>query len=594
MHVFKRLLVKVKPYWWRILLAMIAMGVVAAATSSIAFLIKPMVDQIFQSRAQDKLFLVSGLVVLAFLGKAVFYLFQAYQMNFVGQTVVNNLRVELYAHLQTLSLSFFHRNSSGVLISRLTYDVNLIQTSVTEGVTGLIMDFFTAFGLLFVIFYRDWKLALAGVLIIPLAVYPLYKFSRKVRTVYRQAQISMGRLTTILQETFQGTRIVKAFGMEAYENRRMAEESQRQLKYRLRVVFIQAMSSSFMETLGGVLIAGIILYGGLSVVHGLSTPGAFFSFLTALILLYDPLRRLSRLNVTIQQGLSAAERVFTLMDEAPEIRDQEGAAILPPGRKSVEFRDVTFGYGPETVLDGVGFKVEAGEALALVGSSGAGKTTLVDLIPRFFDVRSGAVLVGGLDVREVTLQSLRAQIGIVNQLTILFDDTVLGNIAYGSPERSMEEIEAAARAAYAYDFIMEMPQGFDTMIGEQGVRLSGGQRQRLAMARAILKDAPILILDEATSSLDAEAELEVQKALANLMAGRTTFVIAHRLSTVRDSRRILVISRGRIVEEGDHEHLLALKGEYARLYELQFRNNGAAGDAPGPNLVQGAAWAGQR
>lgn len=594
MSIFKRLLIKVKPYWWRLLLAMAAMGVVAAATSSIAFLIKPMVDQIFQSLDRDKLFLVSGLVVVAFLAKAVFYLFQAYQMSFVGQTVVNNLRVELYEHLQTLSLSFFHRNPSGVLISRITHDVNLIQTAVTEGVTGLIMDFFTAFGLLFVIFYRDWKLALAGVLIIPLGVYPLYRFGRKVRAVYRQAQVSMGRMTTILQETFQGTRIVKAFGMEAYENRRMAEECRRQLKYRLRVVFIQALSSSFMETLGGVLIAGIILYGGLNVVRGTSTPGAFFSFLTALILLYDPLRRLSRLNVTVQQGLSAAERVFVLLDEAPEIRDREGAAALPPGQKSVEFRDATFGYGPETVLQGVSFKVEAGQAVALVGSSGAGKTTLVDLIPRFFDVRSGAVLVGGLDVREVTLESLRAQIGIVNQLTILFDDTVRNNIAYGSPTRSTAEIEAAALAAYAYDFIMEMPLGFDTMIGEQGVRLSGGQRQRLAMARAILKDAPILVLDEATSSLDAEAELEVQKALANLMAGRTTFVIAHRLSTVRDIGRILVLSRGRLVEEGDHGQLMALKGEYARLYELQFRDSAAPDDPPGSGPLPGAVWAGAR
>jgi len=575
-------------------LAMIAMALVAAATSSIAFLMKPMVDQIFQSQDRSRLFLVSGLVVLAFVGKAICYLFQAYQMSFVGQSAIHNLRVELYAHLQTLSLSFFHRNPSGVLISRITHDVNLIQTAVTEGVTGLIMDTFTAIGLLGVIFFRDWKLALVGMLIIPVAVYPLYKFGRKVRVVYRDAQISMGRLTTILQETFQGTRIVKAFGMEGYENRRMAEESHKQFKYRLRVVFIQALSSSFMETLGGVMIAGIILYGGLNVFKGLSTPGAFFSFLTALILLYDPLRKLSRLNVTVQQGLSAAERVFDILDEAPEIQNMPGAEVLPEGEKSVAFQEATFGYGSETVLDRISFKVRAGEAVALVGSSGAGKTTLVDLIPRFFDVRSGAVLVGGRDVRQVTVESLRAQIGIVNQLTILFDDTVRNNIAYGCPERSEEEIAAAARAAYAYDFIMEMPNGFDTMIGEQGVRLSGGQRQRLAMARAILKDAPILILDEATSSLDAEAELEVQKALANLMHGRTTFVIAHRLSTVRDIARILVLSRGRIIEEGDHDTLLAKKGEYARLYELQFRESPPTADAPTASPARTAAWAEDR
>ncbi|MBW2060370.1 MAG: ATP-binding cassette domain-containing protein [Deltaproteobacteria bacterium] len=579
---YQKLLSYAKPYWFRLVVAMISMSAVAASTAAIAFLVKPMLDEIFLESDRQKLYLVSVLVVGAFLAKAVFYLNQAYQMNYVGQTVVNNLRVELYRHLQTLSLSFFHRTPTGVLTSRITNDVNMIQHAVSEGITALIMDAFTACGLMFVIFYRDWKLALAGILIIPLGVYPLYYFGRKLRTLSKRVQINMGALTTILQETFQGMRIVKAFNMEEYENKRLVNECDRLLSNRIKVVTVRAVSSSLMEILAGFCIAGIILYGGINVVKGLSTPGSFVSFLTALILLYDPIRRLSRLNVTIQQGLAAADRVFAILDEEPEIKDKPSALVLPPVTKGVEFRNVHFGYGQEEVLRGVDLVVEAGEALAIVGASGVGKTTLINLIPRFYDVQEGGVLIDGHDIREVTLQSLRAQISIVSQATILFDDTVLNNIAYGSLDRSREEIKTAAKAAYAYEFIMGLPQAFDTRIGERGVRLSGGERQRLAMARAILKNAPVLILDEATSSLDTESELEVQKALLNLMQGRTTFVIAHRLSTVRNVNRIIVLANGRIIEEGSHEELMALGGEYRRLYEMQFREYG---QVPGSDSV---------
>ncbi|MBW2092181.1 MAG: lipid A export permease/ATP-binding protein MsbA [Deltaproteobacteria bacterium] len=574
MNNYQRLLHYAKPYWLRLLIAMVSMGVVAASTSAIAFLVKPMLDQVFLESDEKKIYLISVLVVGAFILKALFYLNQAYQMSYVGQTVVNNLRKDLYRHLQTLSMSFFHRNPTGVLTSRITNDVNMIQHAVSEGITALIMDAFTAVGLIFVIFYRDWKLALAGILIIPLGAYPLYYFGRRLRTLSKRVQINMGALTTILQETIQGIRIVKAFNMQEYENKRLAGECNRLLSNRIKVVVARAVSSSFMEILAGFCIAGIVLYGGITVVKGLSTPGSFVSFLTALILLYEPIKRLSRLNVTIQQGLAAAERVFAVMDEKPEIKDKDTAAVLPGVTKGIEFKNVHFGYNQEEILKGINLKVKVGEALAIVGISGVGKTTLVNLIPRFYDIQDGSILIDDYDIRDVTLKSLRAQISIVSQATILFDDTVLNNIAYGSLDRTREEIEAAAKAAYAYDFIMELPQGFETYIGEQGVRLSGGERQRLAMARAILKNAPILILDEATSSLDAESELQVQKALLNLMQGRTTFVIAHRLSTVRNVDRIIVLGEGRIIEEGTHEQLIALNGEYRRLYEMQFREYG--------------------
>ncbi|MBW1708671.1 MAG: lipid A export permease/ATP-binding protein MsbA [Deltaproteobacteria bacterium] len=574
MNNYQRLITHAKPYWWRLLTAMISMGVVAASTAAIAFLIKPMLDQIFLEKDVEKIYLISALVVGAFIIKAIFYLNQAYQMSYVGQTIVNNLRVDLYRHLQTLSMSFFHRNPTGVLTSRITNDVNMIQHAVSEGITAMIMDTFTAIGLMFVIFYRDWKLALVGIIIIPMAAYPLYYFGRKLRTLSKKVQINMGSLTTILQETFQGVRIVKAFNMEEHENKRLISECDKLLSNRIKVVVVRAISSSFMEILAGICIAGIILYGGVAVVKGLSTPGSFVSFLTALILLYDPIKRLSRLNVTIQQGFAAADRVFVILDEEPEIKDADSAKVLPPITNGVEFKNVHFGYGQEKVLKGINLTVKGGEALAIVGASGVGKTTLVNLIPRFYDVQEGAILIDGYDIRDVTLKSLRAQISIVSQVIVLFDDTVFNNIAYGSLDKSKEEIVAAAKAAYAYDFIKDLPEGFDTRIGERGVRLSGGERQRLAMARAILKDAPVLILDEATSSLDAESELIVQKALLNLMQGRTTFVIAHRLSTVRNVNRIIVLGDGQIIEEGTHEQLLASGGEYRRLYEMQFREYG--------------------
>ncbi len=584
---FRRLLSLVRPYWRHLSFAMVCMVLEAAATSSIPFLIKPTLDEIFVNRDLDKLYIITSLVVIAFVAKAFFFFCQAYVMSFVGQTVVNDLRVRLYRHLQTLSLSYFQRNSTGILTSRVTNDVSMLQNAVTEAITGMVMDVCRIVGLTGVIFYLNWRLALLGVLIIPFGGGPLYFFGRYLRSLAKETQERMGALTAILNETFQGARIVKAFGMEEYENKRQSRESKKLLTLGIRMVAVRAFSSSLMEVLGGISIACIILYEGFSVVKGHSTPGSLMSFLTALILLYDPIRRLSRMNAVIQQGLASAERVFSVLDEEPDIKNKDSALVLPPITKGIEFRNVFFGYTEEKVLKGINLTVEAGEAVAIVGRSGVGKTTLVDLIPRLYEVEEGSILIDGVDIRNVTLESLRAQLAFVSQRIILFDDTVRNNIAYGSLDRSIEEIETAARAAYAYEFIKEMPQGFDTHIGERGVRLSGGERQRLAMARALLKNAPILILDEATSSLDTKSELEVQAALTNLMRGRTTFIIAHRLSTVRDVDRIIVLADGRIAEEGSHEILMAGGGEYKRLYDMQFRENG---EFPSDERVSKTVW----
>ena len=417
-------------------------------------------------------------------------------------------------------------------------------------VTGLIMDIFTIIGLVFVVFYRDWKLAIFGIFVVPLAVYPIYYFGRRLRSLAKESQVVMGDLTTILQETIQGVRIVKAFNMEDYESDRFANESHKRFRVAMRTVAIQAISSPFMESLGGLCGGRHHLVRRLSGHQRHGHPG-FFCFL------YDrpaSLVRTHQAHHPAQRGhpvrYLGGERVFQILDEEPEIKDKEGAEVLPPVTRAIEFKGVRFAYDQEEVLKGLNLTVRAGEALAVVGVSGGGKTTLVNLIPRFYDVIEGAILIDGRDVRDVTIRSLRDQISIVSQQVILFNDTVSNNISYGSRDRSREEIEAAAKAAYAYDFIMAMPEGFDSIIGESGVKLSGGERQRLAMARALLKNAPILILDEATSSLDTESELAVQRALENLMRGRTTVVIAHRLSTVRNADRIIVIAAGRIVEEG--------------------------------------------
>ena len=573
MNVFKRILKLARPHIPKFLLAMLCMLAVGTTTSALAFLVKPALDEIFLNKNASMLKWIPIVIIAIYFIKGACNYGQTMLMSFIGQRVVTDLRSELYNHIQMQPLSFFTKNSTGILMSRITNDVNLIQGAVSEAVTSLFKDSFTLVGLIFVIFYRDWKLALIAMVVFPLTVYPIARFGKKMRKVATGTQITMGRLTSLLQETISGTRIVKAFGMEDYEGKRFGKENENLFRFFMKAVSIRALSSPFMEFLGGLGIAAIVFYGGYQVIHGVSTPGNFFSFLTALIMLYEPVKRLTNVNNTVQQGISAAVRVFGIMDITPGIKNSENATELPRISDGIEIRNVTFSYDNEPVLKNINLHIKSGEVVAFVGMSGGGKTTLVNLIPRFYDVTEGEILIDGHDIRDVTMESLRGQIGIVTQQTILFNETVRNNIAYGDIKKSDEEIINAAKSANAYPFIKNLPEGFETVIGEQGTRLSGGERQRLSIARALLKNAPILILDEATSSLDTEAEMEVQGALENLMEGRTTFVIAHRLSTISHANRIVAIVNGEIVEEGTHESLLTQKGEYFKLYNMQFRED---------------------
>ncbi len=577
MELYKRLLKLARPHWLRFIFAMVCMAVVGATTGAAAFLVKPAMDDIFLNRDAVALKWIPVAVVTIYLLKGLGNYGQTIIMSYIGQRVVTDLRNQLYNHILRQPLSFFTKYPTGNLMARLTSDVGLVQGAVSEAVTSILKDSFSLIGLIFVIFYRDWKLAIVASLIFPLAIYPVLSFGRRMRKISGYTQVTVGSLTSLLQETISGNRIVKAFGMESYENKRFAKENERLFKLTMKSVSVRAISSPLMEFFGGIGIAAIIVYGGYQVLHGISTPGTFFSFLAALMMLYEPAKRLTNVNNTIQQGLAGAERIFSVIDTVPEIKNKEGAVELPRISREICFDDVSFRYEETVVLKHINLRIEAGDCIALVGMSGGGKTTLVNLIPRFYDVTEGRILIDGYDIRDVTIESLRAQVGIVTQQTILFNDTVRNNIAYGDIRKSDEDIVRAAEAANAHDFIMKLPQGYDTVIGEQGVKLSGGERQRISIARALLKDAPILILDEATSSLDTEAEIEVQDALDKLMKGRTTFVIAHRLSTIRNADRIVVLVDGRIVEEGTHESLLRRRGEYYKLYSMQFRDNAMNG-----------------
>ncbi len=561
----------------KFVLAMLSMLVVGATTSALAFLVKPALDEIFLKRNADMLIWIPIAVIVIYMVKGLCNYTQTILMSFIGQRIVADLRNNLYRQMQLQSLSFFTVNPTGILMSRITNDVGYVQGAVSEAVTSLLKDSFTLMCLVFVIFYRDWQLAIIAMFVFPLTIYPISRFGKKMRNIATRTQVTMGSLTSLLQETISGTRIVKAFSMEEYENQRFAKENEHLFKLALKSVSVSAISSPFMEFLGGIGIATIIFYGGYQVIRGVSTPGTFFSFLTALIMLYEPVKRLTNVNNTIQQGIAGAKRVFSIIDTIPDIRNDARAVDLPKISRGIDIKKVTFRYEEAPVLKNIDISIKAGEVVAFVGMSGGGKTTLVNLIPRFYDVTEGEILIDGHDIRDVTIESLRGQIGIVTQQTILFNDTVRNNIAYGNIEKSEEDIIRAAKAANANDFIMNLPKGYDTIIGEQGAKLSGGERQRISIARALLKDAPILILDEATSSLDTEAEIEVQDALENLMKGRTTLIIAHRLSTIRNAHRIIVLANGEIVEEGTHESLMERKGEYFKYYNMQFKDENRNG-----------------
>jgi subfamily B ATP-binding cassette protein MsbA len=561
----------IRPYLGKVVMAVVCMVVGAGANAGYALLMDPVVNKIFTERNSAFLWPLGLAVLATFLLKSICNYGEAVYLSKVGLRVIADMQARLFAHLMRLDVAFFHANSTGRILSRLTNDISQMRFAVSDALTGAGRDASSLIFLIGAMFYQDWRLSAWTFFVFPVAILPIRKLGRRMRKVTDNTQEHMGQLTTSLEQAVQGIRVVKAYGMEEYEKAKVGGlvELLQDLSY--KAARVRSASSPIMEMLGGVAIAVVILYGGSRVISGETTPGAFFSFITALMLAYRPLKSIASLNTNLQAGLAAAARTFSVLDAPPSIQDRPNATDLVVLEGNVSLSGVFFTYdGSKAVLDGINLAVPGGKTVALVGPSGAGKSTVLNLLPRFYDVTDGQVLIDGQDIRTVSMASLRSKIALVSQEITLFDDTIRANIAYGRFGASQEEIEAAARSAAAHDFIIGLPEGYDTVVGERGLNLSGGQRQRLAIARAMLKNAPILLLDEATSALDTESERQVQTALELLMKGRTTIVIAHRLSTVVNADVIHVMDRGRVVESGDHNALIAQDGVYARLYAMQF------------------------
>ncbi|HEX2328105.1 MAG TPA: ABC transporter ATP-binding protein [Candidatus Angelobacter sp.] len=602
MRQLNRLLAFLRPYVPHFVGSILLMAAVGAMEGFRILLIGPIIDRVLNPGAPGRtltLFTIPGtqhpvylqnfvpehfrnpltVVVVALIGtsiiKGVCDYLGTYLVNYAGYGLITDLRIKLYDKILGRSVAFFSRNATGTLVSTVVNDVEKIQVTLTIALAEFLQQFFTLIFLLGVVIVLGKKLALVLVIFVPFVVFSAGKIGRRVRTTTRRGQDKLADIQNILHESITGNRIVKAFGMEKWESSKFLAAARRLFRANLKSVAAQAVSSPLMDFIGALAVALLLWVGRTQVRGGAMTAGVFLAFIFAVFRLYDPVRKMAFFNNSFQQALGASQEIFRLMDETEEIQDRPNAIALPAFRDRVRFDNVSFSYTgaggcePE-ILRNIDLETRAGEILAIVGSSGAGKSTLVHLIPRFFDVTSGAITIDGHDIRDVKLASLRAQIGIVTQETILFNDTVRNNIAYGQPDVPIDAVEEAAKAALAHDFIMRLPEGYDTIIGERGLRLSGGERQRIAIARALLKNAPILILDEATSALDTESESLVQAALQNLMSGRTVFVIAHRLTTVRHADRIVVIENGRISDSGTHEDLLTRLGTYRKLYELQF------------------------
>ncbi|HAK60586.1 MAG TPA: lipid A export permease/ATP-binding protein MsbA [Nitrospiraceae bacterium] len=580
MEIYKRLLTYLKPYTMRLVWAVVFMALTSGLIALQTYLAKIVVDEGFVNMNKTILLLIPAAYVIVTLFKGVALYAKDYLMGHVGQKVVNNIRDQLYAHTVSLSFSYFTKMPTGIIISRIMNDVNLVQGGLTRAPAVLTQGLLTMMVLLGWVIYLNWRLTLASLVIMPLAGIALSKFSKRLRKASTQMQEHMGSLTTHLHETIGGIRIVKAFSMEVHESRRFAEKNKDLFNALMKAIKTTVVSHPVMEIITVIGSALVMEFGFYYVFRQTMTPGDFVAFMMALLFLYRPMKDLNSVNNIVQDGVAAARRIFEVLDSVPEIREKTDAISLSRDFQSIAFEQVSFqydGHEEDLVLNDINLTIETGTTVAIVGKSGGGKTTLVNLLPRFYDASSGSIMIGGVDIRDARIDSLRSLMAIVTQQTILFNDTVRTNIAYGRLECSVDEVMRAAEAAYAHDFIQNLPQGYDTIIGEAGVKLSGGQRQRIAIARALLQDAPILILDEATSSLDTESEKEVQNALDRLMTGRTSFVIAHRLSTIIKADIIIVLKDGRIVEQGTHEELLKLKGEYKNLYDQQFRDESRPG-----------------
>jgi ATP-binding cassette, subfamily B, bacterial MsbA len=569
---FRRMMGYSRPYWWRIAIAALGSLGVGGMDGAFAYLVEPVLKKMFYGKDMTIFYMLPAGIIFLFALRGLCRYTNDYFIGTAGQLAVQDVRNEIYDKNMHLSLGFFTRRGTGVLMSRVLNDVGMMQEGVGNIVTGLFRDGISALSLLCVVFYRDWRLALISFVVIPLTVFPATKIGKRIKRLAKDGQEKMGQLAAVLQETYSGVKVIKAFGLEDREVERFKHSNREFYGYVRKSIKYAGLSTPIMEFITSFGLAAVIWIGGLSVLHGERTAPELLSFITAMALVSNPIKRLLSSYNALSRSMGAAERVFEIIDEKPEIVNAPDAKDLGRASGDMEFRDVDFKYDDDYVLKGVNLRARKGEVIALVGPSGGGKTTLVSLITRFYDPTKGAVLMDGVDIRKRTLKSLLSQIALVDQETILFNDTIANNIRYGSTFASDAEVEAAARAAFAHDFILELPEGYQTSIGDRGVRLSGGQRQRICIARAILKDAPILILDEATSALDTESELMVQNALNNLMKNRTTFVIAHRLSTITHADRIIVLEKGTIVEMGSHKALLESEGLYSRLHGMQFKN----------------------
>ena len=571
MKLLKRVFSYSKVYWRRLVIAALASIGVGAMDGAFAWLVEPLLKKIF---AEKQLFILTLLpfgILILFLFRGTCRFLNDYFMKTAGQLAVQKIRNDVYEKSMGLSLGFFNKQSTGVLMSRILNDVNTMQDGIANIITGFFRDGFSALSLLGVIFYRNWQLAIISFLVIPATVYPAQIIGKRIKRLSKMGQEKMGDISSVLQETFSGVKVIKAFGLEEREIARFREKNLQFYGFMRKSIKYDALTAPLMETITSFGVAGVIWYGGYTVLSGKMTSAEFFSFITAMALVYSPVRKLINSYNTLQRSMGAAERVFEIIDQEPLIVDPADPVRIERAQGVVTYRNVSFSYDDEPVISGVNIEAEKGQIVALVGPSGGGKTTLVSLLTRFYDVTGGAVLIDNIDIRHLKVQDLLRQIALVDQETILFNDTIANNIRYGNSDATDEEVEAAARGAFAHEFILELPEGYETNIGDRGVRLSGGQRQRLCIARAILKNAPILILDEATSALDTESEQMVQGALNNLMKNRTTFVIAHRLSTILHADRIVVLESGGVVESGTHDELIESDGLYKKLHSMQFK-----------------------